>query len=402
MAKASLAALAILLTASPLPAAKPAIPPPLPPVYAGAYQPIGKDEVGLWAEDDKDEKILAASSDLLDAPPLRDYVYGVLCKTVGSDRCRGVRVYLVRTPQFNANMVPNGTMRVYSGLFLRLHSESELGAVLGHEFGHFENRHGLNNFKANRSGHNFLAWAAVLTAMATRFGYRDNQFDNTRLSVMGDLRRFSRDQERQADAMGIAYLNSSTLRPQAAAQVWHTVMDEQEKSAAVRGQKKPDFNAVAFFADHPPEAERAETFERLADPAGANRDDGREAYRAALAPWLPTILNDQVKLGDFGGSDYLIKAMGDDDGWTPALYFARGELYRLHGNMRDMVSAVGFYQQAVDADPKLADAWRGLGLAQIKVGQTALGQTALKTYLSLAPTARDAAMISTLLQSGTP
>src|SRR3546814_6888547 len=75
------------------------------------------------------------------------YVKSVLCRAVGTDRCDATRVYILREPTFNATMSPNGTMRVYSGLLLRVRSEAELAAVLGHEFGHFEKRHSLMQFK---------------------------------------------------------------------------------------------------------------------------------------------------------------------------------------------------------------------------------------------------------------
>lgn len=371
-----------------------------PPPYIGAYQPVGKDEIGIWLKDDESEKLLAVSPELFNAPSLSTFVKDVLCRTVGKDRCKSVRVYIVRSPMFNASMTPNGTMRIYSGLFLRVHNEAELGAILGHEFGHFEMRHTLNRFKAQRFGQNLLAWASVLTATASNFGYRTSNFNDMRVSVYGNLRHFSRQQEREADAMGISFLNVSALRPQAAAQVWQTVMAEQEQSASIRGLKHPDFRGVAFFADHPPEAERAESMARLAAPDGATRQDGAAAYQAALKPYLPDVLNDQIKLGDFGGSDYLIQAMGESGGWNAPLYFARGELYRLRGNPRDMSNAINFYEQAVISDPKLAEAYRGLGLAQLRAGVRSPGLTALETYLKLAPNAKDAAMISTLLNSG--
>lgn len=395
--------LPLLCAVTPLQASSPAkqtSPAAMPPPYTGAYQPIGKDEAGIWQRDDEAEKVLAASPELFDAPPLAAYVKGVLCRTVGAERCKGVRVYLVRSPFFNASMSPNGTMRVWSGLFLRVHNEAELGAILGHEFGHFEKRHTLNAFKAQRSGQNLLAWAAVLTAATSNFGYRSNNFDSLRVDVYGNLRRFDRNQEREADAMGVGFLNASELRPQAAAQVWHTVMGEQEHSASVRGLKRPDFRGVAFFADHPPEAERADSLTRLASPEGATRNDGAEAYTKALAPFLPAILNDQIKLNDFGGSDYLIEAMGDICGWSAPLFFARGELYRLRGNPRDMPNAIDFYEHAIGADPTMANAYRGLGLAQLRSGLPEQGRASLRTYLALVPAAKDAAMISTLLEPG--
>ena len=67
---------------------------PPPPPYAGAYQPQGVDEIGLWGEGDEDERILANSPILLRDEALNAYVKGVLCATVGDDRCRSVRLYI--------------------------------------------------------------------------------------------------------------------------------------------------------------------------------------------------------------------------------------------------------------------------------------------------------------------
>src|SRR3546814_9057013 len=68
---------------------------------------------------------------------------------------------------------------------------------------------------------------------------------------------------------------------------------------------------------------------------------------AALAPWLPTFLDDQIKLNDFGASDHIIAALAEH-GWTAPLLLARGDLYRAHGNPRDLVVAAEFYGKAVE------------------------------------------------------
>jgi len=367
---------------------------PLPPPYAGAYQPQGVDEIGLWREGDEDERILANSPILLRDEALNAYVKGVLCATVGDDRCRSVRLYILRVPLFNASMAPNGTMRVYSGLLLRVRNEAELATVLGHEFGHFEQRHTLADWKARRSSSDLLNWAAVLALLGNTYQSYSN-FDSLQLSVYGRLSHFSRDQEREADALGLGYLNHSALRPQAASVVWQNLMAEQEASALVKGVRKPDFNKVAFFASHPPSGERAITLAAFADPAGAERDDGVARYAAALAPWLPTFLDDQIKLNDFGASDYIISSLAQN-GWTAPLLVARGDLYRARGNPRDLAQAAEFYGKAVEMDAGLPEAQRGLGLSLFKTGRRTEGQAALRRYLELKPNASDAAMINML------
>lgn len=364
---------------------------PPPPPYQGVYQPQGVDEIGMWREDDESERSLAASNVVIHDETLTGYVKGVLCRTVGEDRCKATRVYILREPTFNASMSPNGTMRVFSGLLLRMRSEAELASVLGHEFGHFEQRHSLKDFKAERTGSDILAWGALLASMASSYDV-NRAYRNTRISIYGGLHRYDRDQERAADLLGLSYLNHSAYRPSAAGAVWRNVIGEVEASARLRGLRKPDFKSIAFTAFHPPHAERAGYLAELALPEGEGRDDGAAAYRAAMTPWIGAFLSDQIKLNDFGASEYIIEGLAEE-GWTAELWLARGELYRTRGNQRDLVHAADFYTNAIGLDPALAPAHRGLGLSLLKTGRREDGARALAKYLELAPDAPDAKMI---------
>lgn len=370
-------------------------PAPPPPPYAGIYQPQGVDETGIWERDDESERRLSASPLVIRDEALTAYVKQVLCRTVGEDRCNSVRIYIVREPTFNATMSPNGTMRVFSGLLLRVRNEAELAAVLGHEFGHFEARHTLEHFKRHRTGSDLIAWATVLAGMSGSYDvYRSYQ--DLKVAVYGNLYRHNRNQEREADLLGLGYLNRSDLPPQAASMVWRNLMAELEASANVRGLRKPNFKAIAFTASHPPQDERASYLAELADPSGYDRDAGADRLQEALSSWLPIFLDDQVKLNDFGATDYIIERLAEN-GWTADLWFARGELFRTRGKQRDFVNAAQFYSNAIDLEPQRAAAWRGLGLSYLKLGRQAEGQAALQEYLELEPDAEDAGMIRLML-----
>lgn len=396
----SCAGAALLLCSTAGAAAPPrsSAPAPVPPPFQGAYQPQGVDEIGLWRDDDEYERALAASPLVIRDEKLNAYLRDVLCRTVGDDRCQAARIYVLREPTFNATMSPNGTMRVYSGLLLRVRNEAELASVLGHEFGHFEKRHGLAGYKRARTGSDILAWGQLLVSMASSFSVQ-SAMSSVELAVYGTFFRYGREQEREADLLGIGYLNHSAMRPQAASQVWQNLMGEFEASASHRGLKKPKFDAIAFTASHPPEAERAGYLAALAAPDAAARDDGAERYRTALASWQPVFLDDQVKLNDFGATEYIITGLAKQR-WTPGLWFARGELYRTRGHPRDFVHAVEFYNNAIQLDASHAAAHRGLGLALIKSGRRSEGQAALQRYLELHPQADDAKMIRMMIPQG--
>lgn len=367
------------------------------PPYVGAYQPQGVDERGLWMMQDESERLLRDSPIVITDPALNSYVRSVLCRTVGTDRCGGVRLYIMRVPRFNATMSPNGTMQIWSGLLLRVRNEAELGSVLGHEFAHFELRHSLEDYRRRRAASDFLAWTALIGAAAQRYGGGYSSYGDYRISVFGALAHYNRDQERLADVRGFAYIGQAGYRPSAAADVWRSVMNEADATAAGRARRSTRYDNVAFFASHPTDLQRADYLSGLANRIPTQGDyDGRDAYRAAMAPWIPQFLDDQIKLNDFGGTEQLLARLSSD-GWTAPLLYARGELYRARGNPRDLVQAAEFYQLALKDDPTMTAAFRGLGLSLLRSGSVEPGRAALRSYLSTNPQATDAAMLQSLI-----
>lgn len=104
----------------------------------------------------------------------------------------------------------------------------------------------------------------------------------------------------------------------------------------------------------------------------------------------------RVKLNDFSGSEYLITRLGSE-GWTAALLFARGELYRLRANPRDLPNAVDFYRQALELNSELSGAYRGMGLSLMRMDRKTEAASVLARYLQLKPDAPDAEMIRSLV-----
>ncbi|MBP6194207.1 MAG: hypothetical protein KA451_07395, partial [Methyloversatilis sp.] len=73
---------------------------------------IASDEGGLWALMDREEEKLKRSRFLLGDADLQRYVSDIACRLAG-EHCPDMRVYVVRTPYFNASMAPNGMMQVW-------------------------------------------------------------------------------------------------------------------------------------------------------------------------------------------------------------------------------------------------------------------------------------------------
>ena len=137
--------------------------------------------------------------------------------------------------------------------------------------------------------------------------------------------------------------------------------------------------------------------------AAATRDAGTRTgaaeYRAALGAWWPGFVDDQVKLNDFGATDFLLTRLAAE-GWTPDLLYARAELHRARNAAGDMAKAAGFYRGAIAGGSTLPEARRGLGLALLKSGDDDGGRAALAEYIRMKPDAGDRAMMAMLAGEG--
>jgi hypothetical protein len=349
------------------------------------YQPQDKDERGLWMEMDEAERRLKTSPAVIHDPALNAYVREVLCRTAGQAQCRNIRVYIIRTARFNAAMSPNGVLEVWSGLLLRMQNEAQLAAVLGHEYTHFEKRHSLLLFRQAKSKSNAAVWLSF-----TGIGLIAS------IGLESSLYKFSRDMESEADRGGLAEMAAAGYDTREAAKVWERLREEMDATAAERNTKSRKDKNGGMFATHPPTLERVEGLTRAAaENPGVPGETGQDRFRAALAHVWPEFVDDQIKLNDFGASDFLLTSLGQD-GWTPELLYARGELYRHKATGEALNQAVGFFGQAIAEGGQIAELWRGRGLARLKLGQEQEGQADLREYLARAPASGDHAMIAML------
>ena len=348
------------------------------------YQPQSDDERSLWLEMAEQERVMKTSKFLITDPALNAYIRQILCRTVGQDRCASTRIYIMRTPQFNAAMAPNGMMMVWSGLLLRARNEAELATVLGHEFGHFENQHSLQSFRDIRSKTNAMAWLSFVPYV----GFVGQ------LGLIGSVFAFNRDMERQADIVALHYLAESGYDPMAASAIWEHLRAEMDATATERNRSSMKDQSGGFWATHPNSGERMEYLQTAAlQLKSKGKRTGEAEYRANLAAWWPKLIDDQIKLNDFGATDFLLQQLAGKN-WSAELLYARGELYRARGKPGDFAQAAIYYKQSIDSAATLPECWRGLGLALIRDGKKEAGQRALRQYLVEKPDAADKAMIA--------
>ena len=155
---------------------------------------------------------------------------------------------VVDDPIINAFALPGGYIYVSRGILAHFNSEAELASVLGHEIGHVTARHSVQQMSKQQLAQIGLGVASVA---APRLG----QFLGLATQGLELLfLKFSRDDETQADALGLRYMRRGAYDPRQMPQVY--VMLERV-SAASGGGRVPDWQAT-----HPNPVDRQERLTR--------------------------------------------------------------------------------------------------------------------------------------------
>jgi predicted Zn-dependent protease len=341
---------------------------------------LAGDEGGLWAMMDREETRLRRSPFRIRDAPLSQYLGATACR-LGGEHCPDIRVYPVRMPYFNANMAPNGMMQVWSGLLLRLENEAQLAAILAHEIGHYLQRHSLQRLRDAKAR---AAFATLLAGFGV-YGLVGQ------LVLLGTAYAYSRDQEREADAISVVLMRRHGYDTREAPKVWANLLAETKAG-------KADENALdsILFATHPTSEERRQTLEREA--AGGSGDVGTEAYRQRLAPLRFELLEDEVKRGRCDESLVLMnRLLGREPADAELLYF-RGEMRRLRNADGDAAAALADFDAAAGTGSAPAVTWRSMGHLHLARRQTDAARAAWQRYLAAAPDAADAALIRQSLE----
>jgi predicted Zn-dependent protease len=150
---------------------------------------------------------------------------------------------LVNNNQANAWCMPGGKVVVYSGLMPIVQNEVGLAVVMGHEIAHAIARHSNERTSQQLAAQGGQALAGLISNNPSTA----SQIFNTAVGVGGQLSllKFSRDQESEADQMGLIFMAMSGYNPNEALNFW------QRMSAQSKGAKPPE-----FLSTHPSDATR--------------------------------------------------------------------------------------------------------------------------------------------------
>jgi predicted Zn-dependent protease len=356
------------------------------PVTPGYKPSAATDEGGLWQEFERVEAEAKRSRFLVRDPDLNAYVRDIACR-LASNYCSDMRVYIVRNPYFNATMAPNGMMTVWSGLLLRARNEAQLAAVIGHEIGHYVNRHSVQNWRTARNTSDFAAFLSIglAGAGAGMVGVM------VQYAAMASIFAYRRDQEREADDVGLKLMADAGYKPLEASKVWEQLVAEM--AAAERPRERD-----VVFATHPAPEERIETLKANAAVLTGASDTFEARYRDRLRTMRRTLFEDEMRLRQYSQSLKLFELLGSEGRQDAELSYFTGEVYRLRNGDGDAAKAQENYERALAAADAPPEAHRGLGFIHMRGGDQVRADEQFRRYLQLKPDAEDRAIIRSYVQ----
>ena len=160
-----------------------------------------------------------------------------------------IGLVIIKDPQINAFAVPGGLFALNTGLIISAKNLDEIAGVMAHEIAHVAQRHYSRSQEAFK-GQGLLALAGIIVGAAIA-SQADSDVGSavmlgTQAALMDKQLSYSRNQEREADRIGMQFMYAAGYNPQSMADYFETM-----HRATSRVSFLPD-----FWLTHPLTTER--------------------------------------------------------------------------------------------------------------------------------------------------
>ena len=165
----------------------------------------------------------------LSDPLLEDFVESSVYRLAETSQLEDRRLVfvLLDSPEINAFAAPGGVVGVNGGLFLYAQTEAEYASVLAHELAHLSQRHFARGVEEQKRMQVPLMAAMLAGVVAAAAGGGDAgiaAIASTQAAAIQAQRSFSRQNEQEADRIGILNLQQAGYDPQAMPSMFERLM----------------------------------------------------------------------------------------------------------------------------------------------------------------------------------
>jgi beta-barrel assembly-enhancing protease len=211
---------------------------------------------------------------VLEDPEVSEYVnwVGMRLASQSADGGRGFQYFVVKDRSINAFAVPGGFVFLNDGLVLATSNESELASVMAHETAHVTQHHTARMIR-DQSTQSITSAAALLAAILLGAIGGGQAIEGGIVAAQGlavqHQINFTREQEFEADRVGISYLAGAGFDVNSMASFFET-MSRHEGLAATY--------IPAMLIDHPVTSDRVAEARSRAAQLPAHRSKDSQSY----------------------------------------------------------------------------------------------------------------------------
>jgi len=189
-----------------------------------------------------------------------------------SDRPGDYGFTIVDSPIINAFATPDGHVYFTRGIMAHFNNEAQFAGVLGHELGHITARHGQSQQRRSTAAGIGLLLGSILAPRITQ------QIGGIAQQGLGVLfLKYSRDDEREADQLGVKYSSKIGFDASQMADFFLTLQRTEQQSGS---------SVPTFLSSHPNSADRYKTVKNLAAQAkqqiGGAVNVNRDSYLRSI------------------------------------------------------------------------------------------------------------------------
>jgi predicted Zn-dependent protease len=188
-----------------------------------------------------------------DNPALQAYVAGLgqrLARTTETPAA-DFRFTILNSDIVNAMAVPGGYVYVTRGLLALAANEAELAGVVGHELGHILARHSAQRYSRT------MATNVATTILGAVIGV-PGVADLAQLGAGAWLQAYSRENEFEADSLGVRYMSRGGWNAQAMVSMLGSLRNHARLEAMMAGRDPEQVDQSHFMSTHPRTADRVQ------------------------------------------------------------------------------------------------------------------------------------------------
>jgi beta-barrel assembly-enhancing protease len=315
------------------------------------------------------------SSDYLDDAVIAEYLenLGDRLAAASTSPGRHFEFFPVKDPTINAFALPGGYVGVHTGLIAAARNESELAGVLAHEVSHVTQNH-ISRMVASQKDAGMASLLALAVAiLAARSNSQVSQAAIVGAQAMNIQNQldFTRENEREADRIGLQTLESAGFSPQGMGTFFERLQAQG---------RLYENNAPAYLRTHPL------TYERIADMQ--NRLDSLPYRQHADSPEFALVkARVEAAAGEAKDAVALFEARVREQP-APAAWYGLAQANLRVGNMKRAAQALDRIDGAMGKSPLVAVARVQLAMAGGRIQEAiSLSETALSQHTAYRPLA---------------